>query len=878
MWYNIDIISDKEAFRMYIGSIAGKESSLSGSYSYYKRGVQVPLQPDLYPDVNTGNIDIRSGNLFNMKKVGWRWTTLFDVGVDIVLELNKPCYVDRIVLSQELGSGVGAVEVLCETDQNPLHCAGRIDAATGQALEQKELTVTVGDAAEKIVIRLISCFRNIVIESLDIIAGVFDCPVIYPLPRQMECENKIAIANNELQCIVLPDHPSEDTVFASSLLKEKIVEITGREVSVEKIKDVKSLKDTIVLCNLNESVAMNIVLKEKPLSEGYGLYADSDTVYLTGADRRGLVYGVETVLSFMKNGYIPVCNINDYPRMEFRGFHMGLPARDEIPFFKRLIRYVLAPMRYNTIFLEFAGGMRFDRHPEINQMWIEGNEKAKKGEWPPFPHGSMVAGGSVLEKSEVADLVEYARSYGVDVIPEVQSLSHVQYITVAHPEIAERAEVIKSKDKYDLNKEDIPPSEFYAHSYCPSNEKSYEIIYDLIDEIVDVVKPKEYVHMGHDEVYQIGICPVCKSFDPADLFAKHVNRMHEYLSKKNLKMMIWGDMLHDATQYKTPPAIDKIPKDIVMLDFIWYFHFDKNLEDRLLNHGFKVIMGNMYSSHYPRYEKRIVKDGMIGAQVSTWCRIDEYTLGFMGKIYDIIYSANMLWNDSYRSDARLIYDKIIADRLPDIRSQIHGEKYPTRYETKKSVPLKLPESQSAALIPEELLTAINTTGMQNIRNVFFDLSKPQVAVSQNTSASVLPAPVDIPVNGYFDSFVFLHTAGKNVEILSFKPLKKIGGYTITFEDGTKEYIPIEYGGNILVWSKRHATPMGQQYYRHEGYKTTYLVDPYIQTKTVSGSDVTVYGYEWINPRKDTAISSITLSAEGNADAPVILLAVTGIKI
>ena len=37
-----------------------------------------------------------------------------------------------------------------------------------------------------------------------------------------------------------------------------------------------------------------------------------------------------------------------------------------------------------------------------------------------------------------------------------------------------------SEEKMDTRSADQPPSKFYHHSYCPLNEKSYEIIYDLI--------------------------------------------------------------------------------------------------------------------------------------------------------------------------------------------------------------------------------------------------------------------------------------------------------------------------------------------------------------------------------------------------------------
>ena len=61
---------------------------------------------------------------------------------------------------------------------------------------------------------------------------------------------------------------------------------------------------------------------------------------------------------------------------------------------------MLIPVHYNQIFIEFAGGMRFDSHPEISKGWLEGNRRAKRGEIPPFPHGS-VADGELLEKDEV---------------------------------------------------------------------------------------------------------------------------------------------------------------------------------------------------------------------------------------------------------------------------------------------------------------------------------------------------------------------------------------------------------------------------------------------------------------------------------------------
>ena len=107
-----------------------------------------------------------------------------------------------------------------------------------------------------------------------------------------------------------------------------------------------------------------------------------------------------------------------------------------------------------------------------------------------------------------------------------------------------------------------------------------------------------------------------------------------------------------------------------MMDFVWYFHLDTDLEDNLLSHGFKVIMGNMYSSHYPRFAKRAHKEGMIGAEVSTWLDCNDVIYSYNGKIYDFIYSAEGMWNTNYDSSMRLSYNEIVKGFMKNARTYI----------------------------------------------------------------------------------------------------------------------------------------------------------------------------------------------------------------
>ena len=117
---------------------------------------------------------------------------------------------------------------------------------------------------------------------------------------------------------------------------------------------------------------------------------------------------------------MPHLEVRDWPYKPMRGAHIYMPGRDDIPFFKRLLAW-LASLRYNTLFLEVGGGMRYDRHPEVNEAWARfceevlaypGGPRGLQSSQP-YPKDSThteLGGGRLLEKSEVADLVAYANS------------------------------------------------------------------------------------------------------------------------------------------------------------------------------------------------------------------------------------------------------------------------------------------------------------------------------------------------------------------------------------------------------------------------------------------------------------------------------------
>ena len=85
----------------------------------------------------------------------------------------------------------------------------------------------------------------------------------------------------------------------------------------------------------------------------------------------------------------------------------------------------------------------------------------------------------------------------------------------------------------------------WPDSYCPSNEASYRVLFDVMDEYLDALRPKR-VHIGHDEWRAGAFCPRCRGKDPGRLYAEDVLRIQRHLQEKGLETWMWGDHLVDG--------------------------------------------------------------------------------------------------------------------------------------------------------------------------------------------------------------------------------------------------------------------------------------------------------------------------------------------
>lgn len=753
----------------------------------------------------------KNGNPAKNEQVLIKWFFVRNVPAELCFDFSQICFVDRVEVV--LGKTANIKSIVLKDEKNTL-CT--YTAETGKAIREKSIFLEAGSTTDKLTLCFESDFSDIEILSVKFYGALFDEKDVFPTPDKIDFSGKIVPASvfSSYSC------DGKDGENAGMILSEKFEEITKVKMSENSDGNVKFITD----CGI--------------MKESFVLDINKTGATVKASDMRGFVMGAETFIKLCEKDGVHSCHVEDAPAYPFRGVHLFLPSVRQMDFAKRLIKYMISPMGYNKAIIEVGAGMKFDFHPEINEAVMHANKMNEDGKWPEFPH-SGVAERGCISKEDAADFADYIRRFGIDVIPEIQSLGHVQYLTLAHPEIAENDENAEALT-VDTVTADARPNLFYKHCYCPSNPKSYEILFDIIDEIVEVFEPSEYVHMGHDEVYQVGVCPVCKGKNAAQLYADDVNKIYNYLRGKGLKMIIWSDMLQPVSEYTkaTSPAMDMIPKDILMLDFIWYFHFDKDIEDNLIEKGFSVAVGNLYSSHYPRFNTRMRKNGMLGGQISAWVATSEECMQREGKMYDYLLTAQMLWSDSYSKEYTLCYDRMIKGFMPYMRQNIKGIKYPSLEEGAKFETLALS-----------------------------DISFPPQCVDGKNA--------EINVDGEYRSLIFHHTELKKRIRLPWQEHDVTGKYVLTFSDGTSQEIEITNNGNIGYWNRRQNEAITNPMYRHTAYTSTYFSDS-DELKTADGQNVCIYKYEHILP-EGKSISRVELVQSEKYDTDIFLVKLVGVK-
>ena len=348
---------------------------------------------------------------------------------------------------------------------------------------------------------------------------------------------------------------------------------SANEVSEVIAKQLKTVTGKTVVFNKNEpSITLDIIKDDVIGNEGYTLNVKASGIVISANTNAGLFYGWQTLQQIMPAAVyanklqnniqwqVPYVSIIDKPRFGWRGMMLDVSRHffskaDVKVFIDDMARY-----KYN----------RFHWHLTDDQGWrIEikalpkltsvGAWRAdRKGKWMNITTPALdepKTYGGFYTQEDIKEIVAYAKSKFIEVIPEIDVPGHSMAINAAYPELSTTPNYpfqVNAGDEFmDWEGLNGHPTAMIDNSLDPSNEKVYEYLDKIMTEVAPLF-PFEYIHMGGDENAKNNWekSPNVQALmkreglkDQNEVQSYFVRRMQKIINSKGKKMMGWNEIL-----------------------------------------------------------------------------------------------------------------------------------------------------------------------------------------------------------------------------------------------------------------------------------------------------------------------------------------------
>lgn len=354
---------------------------------------------------------------------------------------------------------------------------------------------------------------------------------IIPIPTEQVIHEGVFILNSETGLI-------DDAGFyvASNFLKEFIE--SGSEFKLQENGAITFIKDDSITS-----------------PEGYSLDISSEKIIIKAQTDSGAFYAVQTLRQLLPAGFengsfnesevaIQSLKIEDAPQFSYRGMHLDVGRHMySVDFIKKYID-ALAMLKMNTFHWHLTEdqGWRIEikQYPKLQDVAAYRKETLI-GHYSDQPHqfdGKTY--GGFYSQNDIKDIVAYARSRSITIIPEIEMPGHSQAAIAAYPELGCTGEQVVVATKWGV----------FEEVYCTKDE-TFEFLENVLDEVMALF-PSEYIHIGGDEAPKTHwkSCPKCQQRikdeglkDEHELQNYFITRIEKYLNSKGRQIIGWDEIL-----------------------------------------------------------------------------------------------------------------------------------------------------------------------------------------------------------------------------------------------------------------------------------------------------------------------------------------------
>jgi hexosaminidase len=353
-----------------------------------------------------------------------------------------------------------------------------------------------------------------------------DLPALVPQPVEMRSLGGSFTLSGEIQVYTEAKDPEGKAVA---------------EYLVQCLKDQTRLPATLV--GSDQAMGAQFLLmpaRDASLGEeGYTLVVTPMKILLQAPQPHGTFLGVQTIRQLLTpspsnplSWQLPCVRITDQPRYRWRGMLLDcgrhFMSKD---FVKRYID-LLAFHKMNVLHWHLTEdqGWRIEikKYPKLTEIG------AWRGE------GDERYGGFYSQK-EIKEILDYAKSRYITVVPEIEMPGHCVAALAAYPELSCTGGPFKVGTQWGV----------YSDVYCAGNDQVFDFLQDVLSEVIELF-PSEFIHIGGDECpkERWKACPKCQARikaeglkDEHELQSYFIRRIAEFLSSKGRRLIGWDEIL-----------------------------------------------------------------------------------------------------------------------------------------------------------------------------------------------------------------------------------------------------------------------------------------------------------------------------------------------
>ncbi len=328
----------------------------------------------------------------------------------------------------------------------------------------------------------------------------------------------------------------------------------------------------------------NITLSIDPSVDGaeaYRLQVTPEKITITAATPAGLFYGVQTLNQFEQE--IPAMEIEDAPRFEWRGMMLDVSRHYQPK--EYIIKFIdmLAYHKINKFHWHLTDGIgwriEIEQYPELTAKGAFRKVKHADAPWMNFELAEKSEGedvyGGYYTKADIREIVAYATSKHIEVIPEIEMPGHSEAVTFVYPEYI------------------CTGAKPGSGIYCAGNEQTYTFLQNVLSEVIELF-PSQYIHIGGDEVgkEQWAKCPKCQKLkakenlkDEHELQSYFVKRMERFINANGKRLIGWDEITEGGlaesatvmswTGFENGIKAANAHHDVIMapLDYVYFDHY-----------------------------------------------------------------------------------------------------------------------------------------------------------------------------------------------------------------------------------------------------------------------------------------------------------------